>query len=213
MLGLLPLISQLGDLASVHLDLLGLEGETLHKVEVHVTDEGPQNPEEGLFVLIVGLGGDVEVLKVALAVEGDLAGFDLAVLLVDLVANQHDGDVIADSGKVLVPLGNVLVGDTGGDIEHQNCRVGTDVITLTEATEFLLAGGVPEGETDGAVVGVEDDGTNLDALGGDVFLLELSGDVPLDEGGLADTAVADQDDLELSNWLDCLPLNIVTSIS
>jgi hypothetical protein len=34
-------------------------------------------------------------------------------------------------------------------------------------------------------------------LGGNVFLLEFSGDVPLDEGGLADSSVSDEDYFEL----------------
>jgi hypothetical protein len=34
-----------------------------------------------------------------------------------------------------------------------------------------------------------------------IFLLELSGQVALDEGGLADTAVTDEDELELGDFL------------
>jgi len=47
---------------------------------------------------------------------------------------------------------------------------------------------------------------DLHAEGGDVFLLELSGKVPLDEGGLSDAAVADEDQLE---FRDFLRLNIM----
>ena len=63
------------------------------------------------------------------------------------------------------------------------------------------------------MVGVEGDGADLDALGGDIFLFEFSGDVSFDEGGFADTAITDEYDLELSNWFACLHLIIVTSIS
>ena len=34
----------------------------------------------------------------------------------------------------------------------------------------------------------------------DVLLLELSGDVALDEGGLTDTSISDEDKLELSGF-------------
>lgn len=195
-----PLLGECLDVVGIHGDFRGLKSECLHEVEIGVSDEGSEDPEEGLFVLVVALGGDVEVLQVSFAVEGDLAGLHLAVLLVDLVADQHDGDVVADPGQVLVPLGHVLVGDACGDIEHQDGGIGADVVAFSEAAEFFLAGGIPEGELDGSVIGVEDDGADLNSLGGDVFFLEFSGDVALDEGGLADSAVSDEDDLELSHW-------------
>ncbi len=139
-------------------------------------------------------------MKVALAVEGDLSCLDFAVLLVHLVAHQHDGDVVADAGQVLVPLGDVLVGDTGSDIEHEDGGIGTNVVSLTKTSEFLLAGSVPQGQLDGAVVGVEDNGAHLHTLSGDVLLLELASDVALDEGRLAYTTVSDQHYLEFGHW-------------
>ena len=42
---------------------------------------------------------------------------------------------------------------------------------------------------------------DLDAEGGDVLLLELTGQVTLDEGRLADSAVSDEDELELGHFL------------
>jgi len=51
------------------------------------------------------------------------------------------------------------------------------------------------------VVGVEDHRVHLDTEGGDVLLLELTGEMSLDEGGLADATVANKDELVLSNNL------------
>jgi len=51
------------------------------------------------------------------------------------------------------------------------------------------------------MVGVEDHRVHLDTEGGDVLLLELTGEMSLDEGGLADTTVANKDELVLSNNL------------
>jgi hypothetical protein len=45
-------------------------------------------------------------------------------------------------------------------------------------------------------VGVELQGVDLNTEGGDVLLLELAGQVALDEGGLAGTAVTAEDELE-----------------
>lgn len=200
----LPLGGEGVDLLLVHVNFLGLEGEGFDEVEVGVSDEGPEDPQEGLFVLVVRLGGDVEILEVSLAVEGNLAGLHFALLLVHLVAHQHDGDVVADSGQVLVPLGHVPVSDAGGHVEHQDRGVGANVVSLAQASQLLLAGGVPDSELDGAVVGVEGDGADLNALSGDVLLLELPGDVSLDEGGLSDSTVSDEHDFELGDNLRSL---------
>lgn len=49
-------------------------------IHSHVPNELPGKPKEGLFEVVVGLRGDLEVLEVLLAVEGDLARLDLPLL-------------------------------------------------------------------------------------------------------------------------------------
>ncbi len=43
-------------MAGIHGDFGWLEGEGLNKVEVGITSEGAEDPEEGLLVLVVALG-------------------------------------------------------------------------------------------------------------------------------------------------------------
>jgi len=113
-----------------------------------VADKLPREPQEGLLEVVVGLGGDVVVLEVLLAVEGDGLGLDLALFDVDLVAGQDDGDVLANADQVTVPVGDVLVGDARGDVEHDDTALAVDVVAVTETTELLLASGVPDIELD-----------------------------------------------------------------
>lgn len=57
------------------------------------------------------------------------------------------------SGEIhTVPVGDVLVGDTGGDIEHDDTALAVDIVTVTETTELLLTGGIPDIELDVAKV-------------------------------------------------------------
>ena len=51
-----------------------------------------------------------------------------------------------------MPRGDVLVGDTGGDIEHDDTALAVDVVSISETTELLLASGIPHIELDGAQV-------------------------------------------------------------
>lgn len=51
-----------------------------------------------------------------------------------------------------MPVRNVLVGDTGGNIEHDNTTLSVDVVTVTETTELLLTSGIPDIELDSTVV-------------------------------------------------------------
>ena len=51
-----------------------------------------------------------------------------------------------------MPVGDVLVGDTGGDIEHDDTALTVDVVAITETTKLLLASSVPDIEGDLAVV-------------------------------------------------------------
>ena len=47
-----------------------------------------------------------------------------------------------------MPVGNVLVGDTRGDIEHDDTALAVDVVAITETAELLLTGRVPDVEGD-----------------------------------------------------------------
>jgi len=51
-----------------------------------------------------------------------------------------------------VPVGDVLVGDAGSNIEHDDAALAVDVVTVTETAELLLAGGIPHIELDLAEV-------------------------------------------------------------
>ena len=52
--------------------------------------------------------------------EDDGLGLDLAVLDVDLVAAQHDGDVLTDAHEVAVPVGHILVRDARRHVKHDH---------------------------------------------------------------------------------------------
>jgi hypothetical protein len=195
--------SCIGHLLAVLLELLVVDGDlggsksgSGDELQLGVANQFPGEPQEGLLEVVVGLGGDVVVLEVLLAVEGDGLGLDLALLHVDLVTGEDDGDVLADTDEVTVPVGNVLVGDTGGNIEHDDTTLSVNVVTVTETTELLLASGIPDIELDRTVVGVEKKRVNLDTESGDVLLLEFTSQVTLDESGLSSTTVTDQDELE-----------------
>ena len=90
----------------------------------------PGQPEERLLEVVVGLGRDVVVLEVLLPVEYDRLGLDLPVLDVDLVAGQHDRDVLADPDEVPVPVGHVLVGHPAGHVEHDDGALALDVVAV-----------------------------------------------------------------------------------
>merc|ERR1712000_744615 len=154
-----------------------------------------------LLEVVVGLGGDIVVLEVLLAVEGDGLGLDLAVLHVDLVAAEDDGNVLADTDEVTVPVGDVLVGNARCDVEHDDTALSVDVVTIAETTELLLTSGVPDIELDLTVVGGEAKGVDFDTQGGHVLLLEFTSQVTLDEGGLSSTTITDKHKLESGSLL------------
>ena len=55
-----------------------------------------------------------------------------------------------------MPVGDVFVGDSGGDVEHDDGALALDVVAVAEPAEFFLPGCVPDVEFDGPAVGVED---------------------------------------------------------
>lgn len=47
-----------------------------------------------------------------------------------------------------MPVGDVLVGDTRGNVEHDDTGLAVDVVSITETTKLLLTSGVPHVELD-----------------------------------------------------------------
>lgn len=96
--------------------------------ETGVANELASQPQEGLLEVVVGLGGDVVVLQVLLAVEGDGLGLDLSLLDVDLVAAEDDWDVLANTDEVTYPARQPATsslesgGDTYGASWERSCR-------------------------------------------------------------------------------------------
>lgn len=80
------------------------------------------------------------------------AGRTVAHLDINLVTTQYNWDVLANTLEVTVPVGDVLVRDTGGDVEHDDATLALDVIPIPEATELLLPSSIPYVEADGAEV-------------------------------------------------------------
>ena len=93
---LLVLLHQL----RVDLNLRRSQGRRSNELELRVADQLASEPEEGLLEVVVGLGRDIVVLKVLLAVEGDGLGLDFSLLDVDLVAGEDDRDVLADTDEI-----------------------------------------------------------------------------------------------------------------
>ena len=65
-----------------------------------------------------------------------------------------------------MPVGDVLVGDTGGDIEHDDTALTLDVVTITETTELFLSSGIPNVEANSTEVSGERKRVNLNTKGG-----------------------------------------------
>ena len=112
-------------------------------------------------------------VKLTLSVESDVSGLDFSLLPtsasfsslntkqdatdlnIDLVSAKDNGDVLTNPLQISVPVRNVLVGDSGSNIKHDDTTLSLDVVTISETTEFLLSSGIPDIEADGTEVGVE----------------------------------------------------------
>lgn len=47
-----------------------------------------------------------------------------------------------------MPVGDVLVGDAGSDVEHDDTALAVDVVAIAKTAELLLASGIPDVELD-----------------------------------------------------------------
>jgi hypothetical protein len=133
-------------------------------------------------------------------VESDLLGLHFTIFDINLVTDEGYWDVLTDSHQILVPLWHVLVGDSRADIEHDDTTVATNVVSISESSELLLTGCVPNIEEDLALGCEERHWMHLDTESSDVLLFEFSCQMSLDKSSLADTTISDENELEFRNW-------------
>ena len=81
-------------------------------LRLYLLGESSEKPDKWFFELIVTLGRNVVVLEVLLSMEGNLFGLHFSVLNINFISNQDNGNVFAYSHQILVPLWNILVGDS-----------------------------------------------------------------------------------------------------
>jgi hypothetical protein len=70
-----------------------------------------------------------------------------------------------------VPVGNVLVGDSGGNVEHDDTALSVDVVSITQTSELLLSRGIPDIELNVTQVLIPNISRAQQAFGGVVRIL------------------------------------------
>lgn len=134
----------------------------------NLPNEFPRQPKEWFFEVVIRLRRNFKVLDVLLSVESHGAGLDFSLLRrrqvcglassnqkyldVDLVSTKNNWNVLTDAFEIAMPVGDVLIGDAGSDVEHDNTALALNIVTVTETTELLLASCIPHVEADGAKV-------------------------------------------------------------
>lgn len=149
--------------------------------QINIPYKLASKPQERLLEVVVGLRRNLKVLEILLAVEGDRASLDFSLLHtsqlsekllarliklthlnVHLVTAQHKGDIFTYALKIAMPVGDILVGDAGGNVKHDDAALALDVVSIAQSTELLLPSRVPHVEADSAEVGRERQRVDLD---------------------------------------------------
>ena len=112
------------------------------------------------------VGSEIANLQILFPMENDALGFHFPVFDVHLVATQHDGDVVAHSHQISVPVRHILVRHSCSHVKHDNGTLPLDVVAVPESSKLLLTSCVPHIEPDGPTVCVEDKRVNLHTQSG-----------------------------------------------
>jgi hypothetical protein len=159
---------------SIHLHLRQLQSRRLDKAQVGITDKLSGKNQKRLLKVVVRLGRDIEIDEILLTMESDLTGLDFSVLDIDFVSTHDDGDIFTNTDEITMPLWYIFVGDTRGDIEHDDGGLSLNVVSIAESSEFFLSGSVPARENQLPSVGVEGERCDLHTQRGQVSLLEFT---------------------------------------
>lgn len=134
----------------------------------------------------------IKYLQVLLSVKHDALSLDFSIFDIDFVTAEDNRYVFADADQISVPVGYVFVRYSGRNVKHDYSALSLNVVAVAKATKLLLASRVPDIEANRSTIGMKDQRMDLDSESGDILLLKFTGQMPLDEGSLASTTVADQ---------------------
>lgn len=112
--------------------LSGQQSRLLDECKLVILAQLAKQVDEGLFVVVVGLNRDFVVGKGLAAVIVDLLGGDFTLSHVNLVSTEDDWDVGAHSADISMPVGDVFVGQTGSNIEHDDGGLASNIVALTK---------------------------------------------------------------------------------
>jgi hypothetical protein len=59
-----------------------------------------------------------------------------------------ESDPPGGMNTLTMPVGNILIGNAGGDIEHDDAALTVDVVTISQATKLFLTRCVPDVKCD-----------------------------------------------------------------
>ena len=147
----------------IHMNLGRSESRHRHELQVGISNQFPSQPKEWLLEVVVTLRRDIVVLKVLLPVKDNRLCLDFPVLDVDFVSTQSNGYVFTDSNQISMPVGNVFVGDSGGDIEHDDRTLTLNVVSVSKSSEFLLTSSIPDIESNHSSVCMESQGMDFNS--------------------------------------------------
>ena len=72
--------------------------------------------------------------------------FDFPILDIDFISAEYNGNVFAHANQIAVPVGDILVGDSCRDVEHNDSTLALDVVAVAKTAKLLLSCRVPNVE-------------------------------------------------------------------
>ena len=81
---------------------------------------------------------------------------------INFVSAQYDRDVFTNTLEIAMPIGDIFVGDSRGDIKHDDTTLALNVIAIAETTKLFLTRGIPNVKANSPKVGSECKGVNFD---------------------------------------------------
>jgi len=137
----------------IHNNFCRGESWSSDEVQGRVTNKFPRKPQERLLEVVVGFGRDFKILQVLFSMEGHRACLHFPLLDINFVPAKNNGNLFTNTLQIAVPIWYVFVGNSRCHVEHDDTTLALNVVSITESSKLLLAGCVPDVETDGTEVG------------------------------------------------------------
>lgn len=139
----------------IHFIQLRFDRQFLPQLYRWISNQFAKYVQKGLCALIVRRRWDIIILQILFTMKHYVFRLHLPINHISFISHQHNGNTIAHSHQIFIPIWNLSIGCPRREVEHYDGCVGTQIEPISQPPTACVAYCIPNAKIDWALIGLE----------------------------------------------------------